>query len=166
MLVGALELAIAQSAQQHILAVAQHRQIGNAVAVEVDRICAGDGGQVRAWPGPDGELERAAVGDWFTNSAGWRVAAGEIEVRPAVSVAVERGNATADEVVEIACVGVVDAGSNGLVHKMREPLRSSAPSRRGTVSAASATDGNDCDNGGRGDKSPTGQPGPFASATG
>ncbi len=60
-LVGALEAAVAEAAQDDVLADPQDDEIGVAVAVDVERVGAGDGGQVGDRRRQRGEAQRTAA---------------------------------------------------------------------------------------------------------
>jgi hypothetical protein len=90
------------------------------VAVDVDRVGAGDPGEVRAvlahrrerqWPADVADVAEQArrVG-----------AAGEVEVRTAVVVAVEHRDAAADVELEPAVVDVLDTGAERLLDQLRD----------------------------------------------
>ena len=106
-LVGALERAAAETAQEHVLAMAQDHQVDVAIRVDVERVGTRDRGAGRS----TSLLERArsAVGSRPAPIAEERsgfLAAGEVELRPLVGVAVEDRHATSDVVLEatgIAC---------------------------------------------------------------
>ena len=88
-----------------------------------------------------------------------RFAAGEVQVRPAVGVAVERGHATADEVVEVTGVGVHDARRHGLVDVVRRPAHGLGQ-QTGNGQRGEGADDEDGDNDYRGDQAPVGQSAP------
>ena len=123
--------AVAEPAEEHVLADAQHGEIGEAVAVDVERIGAGDRGQIgdrrRHGLEPQRPADRAVV----AVQRGRRAAAGEVQLAATVVVAVERGDAATDEVLEVAVVAVVDAAGLGdEVGRVRSLTRVSARRRR------------------------------------
>ncbi len=60
------------------------------------------------------------------NSAAGSLAAGQVQVLPAVAVAVEDGHAAADEIEELAVIGVHQPGRLGLLRVMRRRQRPAA----------------------------------------
>ena len=128
-LVGALEPAVAEPAQHDVLADPQHDEIGVAVSVDVERIAAGDGGQIghRGWELR--EPQRAAELTVVVVQRSRFAAAGEEQVAAPIVVAVEGGDTAADEVLEVAGVAMVDGA--GLLDEPRRGER-----RSGAVLAA------------------------------
>ena len=126
-LVGSLEPAVAEPAEDHVLADAQHGEIDEAVAVDVERVGAGDRGQIGDRRRHGLEPQRPADGAVVAVQRGRRAAAGEEQLAATVVVAVERGHAAADEVLEVALVAVVDAAGLGDEVRARPQLRPPSP---------------------------------------
>ena len=112
-LVGPLEAAVAEPAQDDVLADAQHDEVDVAVAVDVERVGAGDRGQVGDGRRQRREAQRAADRAVVAVQRRRLAAAGEEQLAAPVVVAVERRHAAADEVLEVAVVAVVDAAGVG-----------------------------------------------------
>ena len=128
-LVRTLEPAVAQAAEEHVLAVPQDGEIDPPVPVDVDGVGADHalevGGGIRHLGEPQLPADRALV----AIEGGGVGASGEVEIRPSVVVAVERGDAAADEEREVAVVDVVHAGGGRLprrsaVEPQPMPMRS------------------------------------------
>ena len=109
-LVGTLEATVPAAAEEHVLAISQHRQVRDAVAVDVDRVGAGDGLEVGHWVGHGLEAQRATDRAVIAKQGGRLAAAGEVELRAPVVVTVEGRHAATDEVAEVAVVDMLDAG--------------------------------------------------------
>ena len=92
---------------------------------------------------PQGSADRAVV----VVQRGGLAAAGEEQLVAPVAVAVERGDAAADEVLELAVVGVVDARRGGVVDEARRRVAPSTrdhrctPPRSDGARAPTASDG-------------------------
>ncbi len=122
-IVGPLERAIAQPPEDHVLSVTQDREVDGAVRIDVERIGAG---HVRhLGPGRLGlsEPERPPDGALVDVERRRVRAAGEVEVGLAVVIAVEHGDAAADEEGPITVVRVNDACRLGLFHEARSRQR-------------------------------------------
>ncbi len=118
-LVGPLEPAAAEPPEQDALARAEHRQIGMTVAIDVERVGADHIGQVRGRVRGTPEAQRAAHRA-LVQEEGCRLAPSrEVQLRPAVVVAVERSNASAEVEREITVVGVVESGCGRFLHEVR-----------------------------------------------
>ena len=115
MLVGALELTIAETSQQDGLTAAQDGQVAHRVAIDVQRVRAGHVGQVRCRIVDRREAEVPA--DWACIASEERGsgAAGEVQIGALIVIAIEHGDATADEPAVLAAERVVDAGRCGFV---------------------------------------------------
>ena len=136
-LVGPLEATVAQSAKDHVLADAQHDEVGVAVTVHVERVCPGDVGQVRDGVGPGTEAQRAAGRALVAVERCRLGAPGEVEVGTRVVVAVERRHPAADEEGELPVVAVLDAGGRRLLHEAGRIERRGG--RRGAEAARNPT---------------------------
>jgi hypothetical protein len=120
-LVPTLEPAVAETAEDDVLAEPEHDEVRVAIALDVQRVGAGDvvevgGGTVNADEAQRG-ADRAVVPEQRRRP----FAAGKIQVLPAIAVAVEDGHAAADEEREAAVVGVLDAGGRGLLDEAWRP---------------------------------------------
>ena len=130
-LVDPLEAAAAEAAEEDVLAEPEHGQVDPAVAVDVERVGAGHLGQVRRRVRQDGEPQRAARRAVVVVQGRRVRAAGEVELGAPVVVAVEDGDAAADEERELAVVGVLDAGGGRLLHEPGRRHRLCRPGRPG-----------------------------------
>ena len=108
-LVGVLEPAVAEAAQDDVAAAAQDDEVDVAVAVDVERVRTGDRGQVGDRRRQPVEAERTAHRALVAVERGRLGAAGEVQVGAPVVVAVEGGDAAADEELERRRRTVVDA---------------------------------------------------------
>ena len=122
-LVVRLELAVAESAQHHVLSVSEYDEVEDVVAVHVDRVRAGHRGEVGGGGRRRLEFECTADRAPVAVQRRRRRSAGDVQIGEAVSVAVEGCDPTADEVVEVAGVRVVDARSGGVVDEPRRGCR-------------------------------------------
>ena len=118
-LVRVLEAAVAEPAQDDVAAAAQDGEVDVPVAVDVERVGAGDRRQVGDRRRLPREAERTADRALVPVERGRLAAAGEEQLVAPVVVAVERRHATADEELELAVVRVVDARRARLVHEPR-----------------------------------------------
>lgn len=129
-LVGPREPAPAATAQQHVLSDPQDCQVRQAVTIDVQRIGPADPAQPglrrrdrcepqRPARRPDIPVERRHAG-----------ATGEEQVDETVGVAIERGDAAADEIFEATRVAVVDPGNRRFLDKQRR-LRAAPCGRHG-----------------------------------
>ena len=131
--VGALESAVAESAEEHVLAESEHGEIGVAVRIDVDRIGAGDLGQVGIGLRHLGELQRTSDGALVDVERGRIRPAGEVEILFVIVVAVEYGDAATHEVGPVPVVGVVNTRGLRFVDEARRPQcfgRGGRPARR------------------------------------
>ncbi len=119
MLVRACEAAVAETAQDHVLALSQHDEIGHSVTIDVDRVCASDVGQVGGRIGQRAELERAGRSAVVDEELCRRRPARQVQLGQAVTVAVECGDASADVVIEVAFVGMGYPGGLCFLDKVR-----------------------------------------------
>src|SRR5262249_41665052 len=128
-LVGALEAAIAEPAEHHVAADPEHDQVGSAVAVDAERIGAGDVVQLEPRVGNAGKAQRSADRALVAIEAGLGTAAGDVEIGQSVAVAVEGRHAAADEIFPAALVAGVDAGGAPVPRAQRRgrPPRPPAP---------------------------------------
>jgi hypothetical protein len=117
-LVGPLELAAAQAAEQLRLAQSKHGQVHLAVAVDVDGIGALDAGEVGRPVGQLRERQVAAHSAVVAVQGRGVGAAGQVNVGAAVVVAVEHGHSAADVVAGVAVIRMVQAGARRLVDEM------------------------------------------------
>ena len=162
-LVGPLEAAVAEPAQEHALARAQDRQVDAAVAVDVERIGADHPGRRGRRVVDRFERERTAGRALVPQERGGTLAAGEVQLRLAVVVAVEDRHPATDREAEVAVVGVVDPARGRLVDEVRGGQRGR---RRGATEPAERErpdpdrdDGHDRDTGDdRGDPPPAAHP--------
>ena len=118
-LVGALECAVAAAPQQHVFSPPEDHQVHDVVAVDVDRVCPGDERQVGGPSFDAGERECASDRAPVAIQARGLGAPGEVQVGPAVGIAVEDGHAAADEELPLALVAVVDAVCGGFLDEAR-----------------------------------------------
>jgi hypothetical protein len=95
-LVRALEAAVATPAQQDVLAGAEDRQVDVAVTVDVERVRPVDAIEVGGWVGHRGEPQGTADGAGVPIERRRRGSTRQVELRPAVTVAVEHGDAAGD----------------------------------------------------------------------
>ena len=131
-LVGPLEPAVAEAAQDHVLTESEHGQIDVTVPVDVDGVRPGDRCQVRR--GIRGLLEPERAADLAPVAVKRRVAlpARQVEIRPLVVVAVECRDAAPDDVRVIPGIRVLDAGLHRLLDEVGRVERHRRP-RRGRV---------------------------------
>ena len=118
-LVRILEVAVPEPAEDDVAAVAQDGEVDVAVAVDVERIRAGDRGQVGDRRRLACKAERAAHRALVEVQRGRLGAAGEEQLGATVVIAVERRHSPADEELELTVVGVVDARRARLVDETR-----------------------------------------------
>jgi len=90
-----------------------------AVAVDVQRVGTGHLGEVGGRVGDVRELEGAPNGAVVVEQGGRVGAAGQVDIGEAVVVAVEDGDASADEEQEVAVVAVLDAGGGRFLDQLR-----------------------------------------------
>ncbi len=107
-LVRALEAAVAEAAHHEVFAHPQQREVGEAVAIDIERIGAGDRLNLQH-SGQRLEAQRAAGDGGVAVEPGGRGATGEEEVGETVRVAVEHRRAAADHVFPVALIGGGDA---------------------------------------------------------
>ena len=116
-----LEPAVPQTPQERRPADPEDGQVDMAVAIDVERVGTVDRAEVGDRVGqcgePQGPAHRAVVAVQGRRSA----AAGQVHVRPAVAVAVEDRDASADVGRVRAVVGVFEAGGRRLLDEMRWP---------------------------------------------
>ena len=117
-LVGTLESTVAEAPQDHVLAEAEHHQVGDAVAIDVDGIGTRDIGQVRDRVTQPREREGTANGTVVAIQRRGVGTAGEEEVGFAVGVAVEGGDTATHHVLGTAVVGMGDAGGGRLLDEV------------------------------------------------
>ena len=113
-----LESAVADAAQDDVAAAAKHGEVDEPVAVDVERIRAGDIRQVCHRRRRAGELERASHQAFVSVERRRLAPSSEEQLVAAVVIAVERGHAASDEELRPPGVGVVDAGGDRLVHEV------------------------------------------------
>ena len=118
LLVGRCEAAATEAAEHDVTAAAEDDEVDLAVAVDVDRVGAGHGGQVGDGRRERGEAQGPADRAVVVVERRRLGAAGEEELVTTVAVAVERGHAAAHEVLELAVVAVVDAGGRRVVDEV------------------------------------------------
>lgn len=108
-----LEFAAGQAAQDDVGAEAQQHNILGAVIVDVDRIGAENAVAIAILEVKRGflEFQGAARRRAIDEKAGRPLAAGDQHVLPAVAVAIEGGDAAADEELPRSAIGVIDAGA-------------------------------------------------------
>src|SRR5207253_5027680 len=99
-LVRPLEPAVAEPAEQDVLAVAEDGEVDDPVPVHVERVRAVDRGQVGDGGGDGGEVDGTTGGSVVPEQRCRVNAAGEEEVGPAIAVAVEHRDAATDEIRE------------------------------------------------------------------
>ncbi len=118
-LVGALEGAITKAAKQDVLAKPQDGQVDVPIRIDVQRIGADNLAQVGDGAGHrvEGQCSshRAPVAEQRCRI----LAAGQVQVLPAVAVTVEDGDAAADEVEEVAGIRMSQPGGSGLLDVVR-----------------------------------------------
>ena len=119
LVVGRFEAAVAQPPQHDVAAAAQDDEVHRAVAVDVERVGAGDRGQVGHGRRQLRESCRAADRALVPVERGRLTAPGQIQLGAAIVVAVERCDPAADEVLELAVVHVVDPGRLSFFHEAR-----------------------------------------------
>ena len=118
-LVRALETAAAEAAEEDVLAIPEHHEVGDPIAVDVDGIGAVHGCEVRDWIAQPDETKGAPDGTVVPIERRRAATTCEVEIGPPIAVAVEDGDAAAGRVLETAVVGVLDTGDRGLFHKVR-----------------------------------------------
>ena len=114
-LVGALEGTATEAPQEHVLAVAQHGQVAEAVRVDVERIGADDGAHVGGFALDLLEAQTSRASAAVVEERSGSLAAGEEKLGSSVVVTVEGSYAPADEVLPVAIVGVFQARCRGLL---------------------------------------------------
>jgi hypothetical protein len=117
-LVGSFEPAVTEAAEEDALAHAQDRQVDVAIAVDIDRIGAVHASQVRDRVMNRREPERTAGWAVVPIQHGRVAPAGQEQVGPAVTVAIEHRDPTAHRGDESAVVDLIDARSRGLLDVM------------------------------------------------
>ena len=130
--------------QDHVLPEAQDGEVDVGVAVDVDRVGAGDLREVGDGRRDRREPQRATGVALVAVEGGRFAAAGEVQVGAPVVVAVERGDAAAHEELELTVVPVVDAGGGGVVdevrrHRRGRPRSPAAANASPPAAAATAT---------------------------
>ena len=98
-----------------------------AVGVDVEWVCAGHGVEVGDRVGDSVERELAAHLGLVAVQRRGSFTAGEVQVGAPVRVAVEDRHASADEVLELAVVAVVDPGRGRLVDELRRSAHRRRP---------------------------------------
>ena len=104
--------------------MAENGDVRVPVAVHVERVRAGHALEIGLVVGEVGEGKGAAGRAVVAVQGCGTLAAGEEELVPSVAIAVEYGDATADEEVRFAVIPVVNPGRSRLVHEPRRGQRS------------------------------------------
>ena len=108
-LVRPFEPAIPKAAKQNVLPVAQHREVHLAIAVDVERIRAIDIQERGSSIGHPGKPQRTTEQALVPEEGSRLRAASEIDVRPAITIAVEDRHSAANREVEATAVDVRQA---------------------------------------------------------
>ena len=112
-LVRALEAAVAEAAQEEVLAHAQDREVGQPIAIDVERVGTRGPPNVRRGVLDPAERDRPGGRALVMPQRGRIRAAREPELGATVIVTVEDGDAAAHEVLPLAVVDVRDAARRG-----------------------------------------------------
>ena len=119
LLVGSFEPTVAETPEQDGLTAAQHGQVGDCVAIDIERVRTGYVGQVGHRIVDRREPEAPADLAFVAREERGPGAAGEVQVRAVIVVAIEHGNATADEPLVLSAKRVVDPGRRCLLDEAR-----------------------------------------------
>src|SRR5439155_12639918 len=122
-----LEPAAAEATQHHVATASEDGKVHMAVAVDVDRVRAGDGREIRRRIGHAPELQRPSDGGVVVEQAGLPRAAGEVQVGQAVRVTIQDRDATTDGELDRSVVGECKRGAGGLVDEARCRSRGCRP---------------------------------------
>ena len=107
--VGVLEAAAPEAAQHLVTSVPEHHEVGVPVAVDVQWVGTRDLSQVGDRRRDLAEAQGSADGAVVVEERRWPAPTCEVELVPAVAVAVECSDSSPDEVVELAAVLMGDA---------------------------------------------------------